>query len=153
LVRFGIRIDHRCISVVQLENVQTSYPANTRPRIHQVTGDDKVVRLILAVGDNLVEGHATRTGQGDELAVTARAVVHAIEQMLQTPGILSVLKTRITELDEYRVVVVILRWLFADQQEVLVGASMVTGELTETVARATLDAVNRRLVRFQATHG
>jgi hypothetical protein len=30
---------------------------------------------------------------------------------------------------------------------------MVTGELTETVARATLDAVNRRLVRFQATHG
>ncbi len=151
LVRFGIRVDHRCISVVQIENDMATYPVNSRPRIQSVTSDDRLVRLILAVDDRTVIGQAERTDRSDDLGVTARAVVHAIEQMLQTPGILSVVKTRIVDLEEYQIVVIVLRWLFADQQEMLVGASMVSGELTETVARAALDAVNRRLVRFQTS--
>lgn len=151
LVRFGIRIDHRCISIVQLDQIQTSYPATNRPRIESVTSDAKGVRLTLATGETMVVGEALRTEQGDDLPVTARAVIHAIEQMLQTPGVLAVLQTQLTQLQEHRIVIVLLRWSFADQHELLVGASLVSGELIESIARATLDAVNRRLVRFQST--
>lgn len=150
LVRFGIRIDHRCISVVQVDGIQTTYAAHDRPRIESVTQDDKIVRLTLATGDKVVVGEARRTEQGDEVQTTARAVIHAIEQLLQTPGVLGVLHTNIIDMREYRIVNVLLRWSFADQHELLVGASLVSGELIDTAARATLDAVNRRLVRFQA---
>lgn len=150
LVRFGIRIDHRCISVVQLDQLNSASPANNRPRIEGVVRDEQAIHLTLAIGENVVVGKALRSGEADDPQVTARAVIHAIEQLLQTPGVLAVLGTNFTDLREYRIVIVLLRWSFADQHELLVGASLLAEDLVESVARATLDAVNRRLVRFQA---
>jgi hypothetical protein len=150
LVRFGIRIDHRCISVVQLENFQTAHPPNLRPLISSVKQENNHVQVDLAVGDRLFVGRAELLSGQDQAAASARAVIHAIEQLLQTPGVLAVLKTQSVEMDQYRAILVLVRWIFAEQQEMLLGASLVHGDIPETAARATLDAVNRRLVRIHA---
>jgi hypothetical protein len=80
----------------------------------------------------------------------SRAVIHAIEQLLQTPGVLVVLRTQVADIQEASIVMVLVRWLFADQHELLVGASLIHNDPREAAARATLDAINRRLIRFQA---
>lgn len=150
LVRFGIRIDHRCISVVQLDQLQTMYPRYVRPQIQQVSRADGGVHLTLAVGDNVIVGHAKFTEPDEELDSVGRAVIHAVEQLLQTPGVLALLQADIAEMNGYQIALVLARWLFGDQQELLIGASMVHADRADAIARATLDAINRRLVRFQS---
>jgi hypothetical protein len=153
LVRFGIRIDHRRISVIQLESFQTAYPQDIRPLITSVTRGEDHVQVVLGVGDRVLTGTAELRGGDDETLTAARAVVHAIEQLLQTPGVLSVLRAHTVRLGEYVTVLVLVRWVFADQQELLLGASLVHKDPLETAARATLDAVNRRLVRIHSPVG
>lgn len=150
LVRFGIRIDHRCISIVQLENFRTAYAQNLRPLITSVTQEDNHVQVVLTIDERVFVGRAELLPGQERETASARAVIHAIEQLLQTPGVLTVLKTTMAELNEQRAVLVLVRWIFADQQEMLLGASLVHGDIPETAARATLDAVNRRLVRIHA---
>lgn len=150
LVRFGIRIDHRCISIVQLENYRNAYTQNLRPLITSVTQEGNHVQVVLAIGERVFVGRAELVPGQEEAAASARAVIHAIEQLLQTPGVLTVLRTNIVDLNEQRAVLVLVRWVFSEQQEMLLGASLVHGEIPETAARATLDAVNRRLVRIHA---
>lgn len=149
LVRFGIRIDHRCISIVQMEGAQTAYPQNTRPRIVEVTNADGVARVHLAVGDKLILGESRPVDGHSEIEAIGRAVIHAVEQLLQTPGVLGVLETQVVQMHACQIVMVLVRWLFADQHELLIGASVVNADPFEATARATLDAVNRRLVRLQ----
>lgn len=148
LVRFGIRVDHRCISVVQMDHMQTSYPQHVRPLIQTVTRENNCVRVTLGIGEETLIGQAELRVDHDESLIVARAVVHAIEQLLQTPGVLTILKTQVVEMNEYRTILVLVRWVFSDQQELLLGASILNDNLLETAARATLDAVNRRLVRI-----
>lgn len=148
LVRFGIRIDHRCISIVQMDHMPASYLQNLRPQIENVTRENNSVSVSLTMGDRLILGHSELRQDYPESTIVARAVVHAVEQLLQTPGVLTVLKTQVVEMNEYRTVLVLVRWVFADQHELLLGASILYADLLETAARATLDAVNRRLVRI-----
>jgi len=150
LVRFGIRIDHRCISVVQLDRLQAAYPRFQRPQIQKVTRVDGHVRVVLSVGDAVIVGRAKPTGEDSELDVVARAVINAIEQLLQTPGVLTLLETQIAEMSMYQVFLVLAHWVFGEQQELLLGASLNCNDPLEAMARATLDAVNRRLVKFQS---
>lgn len=153
LVRFGIRIDHRCVSIVRMDGMLTEYAQNTRPRIEQVTQEKGTVRLALSVANKTLVGEATARAGESELEVTGRAAIHALEQVLQTPGVLTLLQTHVVEMAKHQVVLVMIRWLFGDQEELLIGASLVHQVPVEAMARATLDAVNRRLVRFQATVG
>jgi len=151
LVRFGIRIDHRCVSIVRMDGMLTEYVQNTRPRIEQVTRENGTVRLSLSVAGKTIVGEARGSAEEGELEVTGRAAIHAIEQVLQTPGVLTLLKTHVAEMAEHQVVLAVIRWLFGDQEELLIGASLVHQDPVEAMARASLDAVNRRLVRFQAS--
>jgi hypothetical protein len=153
LVRFGLRIDHRCISVVHVDGAQTAPTQTQRPRIVEVGREGTRIKACLAVGDKVLVGHAQPAKGVDELEATSRAVVHAVEQLLQTPGVLMVLQTQVAALGEHQLVIVLVRWLFADQHELLVGASLVNDDPMDAAGRATLDALNRRIVRFQAEAG
>lgn len=150
LLRFGMRIDHRCISIVQMDHMQPAYPRYQRPQIQEVVQADGGVRLVLGVGDKVIVGQAKATEDGDELVVVGRAVINAVEQLVQTPGILALLKTHVAEMDTYRVVLVLARWVFGEQQELLIGASLIHDDPLEAMARAMLDAINRRLVKFES---
>jgi hypothetical protein len=150
LVRFGLRVDHRCISIVHVEGVQTTYVQNQRPRIITIAREHDRIRAELGVGSNLFTGYANVTPELSEVEATARAVIHAIEQLLQTPGVLIIVKTSVSKLSDFEIVMVLVRWLFGEQHEFLVGATMVNDDPLDAAARATLDAINRRLVRFQA---
>src|SRR5581483_2760523 len=148
LVRFGVRVDHRRISIVQVDAAQVAVPRRNRPRIHRLTQADGVVRFTLAVEDSLITGEAAVTAEGGELEAGGRAVIQATEQLLASPGVLRLFETRIIEMSEQQVVLVLLRWLDANHNELLLGASLVRDDPLKAIAQATLDAINRRLVRI-----
>ncbi len=151
MVRFGIRIDHRCISIVQMEGPQSAYsPSSNRPQIKEVSRAEGALKLTLAVGNSLIEGRAQADEGESELRAMGRAAIHAIEQLLKSPGALTIVNTHVAELSGNQAVVVLVQWAFGEQQELLIGSSLVRDDPLEAMARATLDAVNRRVVRFQA---
>jgi hypothetical protein len=150
MVRFGIHVDHRCISVVQMDGMLTTYPRDSRPQIQRVSRDNQVVRLYLGVADDIIIGEAKFSSDGEALEAAGHATIHAIEQIIQSPGVLKLVEARVAELHEHRVLIVLVRWAYAEQQELLTGTSLIHGDPLEAIARATLDAVNRRLVRFQS---
>lgn len=152
LVRFGVHIDHRCISIVQGGDQRPTYEAATRPVIRDVARSDNLVRVVLKVGDTELTGEAPAEDGQAALAGAARALIHAIEQMLQTSGMLTLTDIQLHRAGEHQVVVVLVRWLFAGQLQELVGAGLVTDDPLAAAARATLDSMNRRLVRFQQAH-
>lgn len=154
LVTFGIRVDHRRISVVQTERKQTAEPMVARLRIEAIenlTPPDHRhgVRVRVRAAETIITGMGYAREDESELHSSSRAVISAIEQMLNTAGVLALDHLQVLELRDRKVVIVIVNWLFSGQEELLAGASVARDDLVEAAARATLDAMNRKLVRMQ----
>lgn len=148
LVRFGIRIDHRRISVVQSENVQITYPTSARPLIRRVAQQADAISVDVQAGDQVIRGSFPIRENDSPIECTSRALINAIEQMLNTPGLLALDSAQVTTMHDQTIVLTLLRWSFAGQQEILVGATIARDDVLDAAARATLDAINRRLVRL-----
>jgi hypothetical protein len=156
LVRFGIRIDHRKISVVQLNQAQGQPPTPVRPRITKVearggeAGAEVCVEVWLNGAVVVGEGRA-QEGESD-LHASSRAVIDAIEKLLKRQGSLALQSIVVVPASASEIVLVVLRWTLGAEEEVLVGASVSRGERVTDAARATFDAMNRKLVRAHPPH-
>lgn len=161
LASFGLELDRRTISVVQLgdndtefepdERLETGDPSAPRPVIERVAVQTAGVRadvtVGLRVGDQEAEGHA----EGSVAAATrhrliARAAVDALRSLLPEADALDVDGAQILRVGSSDVAVVTLVHVGARSEQVLSGSAMVTrGHDTQAVVRAVLDATNRRL--------
>lgn len=149
LVRFGIRIDHRRISIVQTTDKRVLYPAPVRPRIQEVKREGDAVQVLLQVGGQVITGQSVLAQEQPELPGASQALLDAVEQMLEVPGTLVLEGVQLCEMLGERIVLVLVRWLFAGQQELLVGACLVRDNPLEAAAKAAIDAMNRRLAQLQ----
>lgn len=150
LVRFGIRIDHRKVSVVQNGHVRVTYPTPARPQIESVTLEAGTVYARVRVDEQVFTGSHLVRPNDSELESASRALIDAIEQLLNTPGLLILDAAHLAPLHDQTVVLILLRWTFSGQQELLVGATLAREDLLDAAARATLDAINRKIVRLQS---
>ena len=76
--------------------------------------------------------------------VLARATVAAVNEALGGPAV-TFLDVKVIDQVQHTVVLAMVRF---GEEEVLTGSAVVHGVLEETVVRATLDAVNRRVVLY-----
>lgn len=152
LVRFGIRIDHRMISVVQTGEEADSSPAVSRPQIENIETtpleDGTRVRVEIRVETGLISGVGEASKEETVLHAGSRALIDAIEKLLNTQGALALQDLSIVNLKTQKIVLAVLSWTMEGQEEILVGATVARGESVEDAARATFDAVNRKLVRI-----
>lgn len=151
LVRFGVRIDHRKISVVQTGAEILPTAALARPRIQKIEtnelGERTVVRVEIGAGGETISG-AGEAGPGESpLSAAGRALVNAIEKLLNKPGALTLHDVSVVQANAQKIVLAVLGWSAQGEEEILVGATVARGEPQEDAARATFDAVNRKLVR------
>jgi hypothetical protein len=149
LVNYGLRIDHRCISVVRTDDGLTPAPATTRPQIQSVRLEGGEVQAVLLVEQRTLVGKALVPAGGSELEAAARALMDAIEQMLDVRDTLSLAELQLYQLGARDIIVVLVHWQGAGQEALLVGASFARQDPLVGAARAALDALNRRLVRIQ----
>ncbi len=151
LVHFGIRIDHRRISVVQLGQATSPLEGLARPRIARVdkatTSAGVEVRVEIDSQGRTVIGMASAEPGESDSHLSSRALLLALEQLLNREGVLSVHEVASIRVGPQELVIALLRSRLGEPEEVLVGASVARGDPLRDAARATFDAVNRKLVR------
>lgn len=151
LARFGIPIDYRVVSVVQLGQVPLQQEPATpaRPVLSAVSWSIQTGRTTCrveltyrdeqAVGE--VSGPATAAAR---LRLAARAAVEAIHCLPGQTGAYDLCDALVTDAGGRRVAVVVLAVVSGRAEEMVTGAALVRSDEADAVARAVLDAVNRR---------
>lgn len=157
LVRFGIRVDHRKISVVQTGGEFAPSAVPSRPQIQKLerieSGEGNRVMVEIGVDGDSIVGVGEHSAQESIMYAGSRALINAIEKLLQTQGVLALQTLSVVDVGSKSIIMAVLSWTVEGHEEILVGAIAAHGEPLEDAARATFDAVNRKLVRISQVSG
>jgi hypothetical protein len=169
MARYEIDIDHRIVSVVQFDDGESGLDmlngrgedegktadrgaegsAAPRPVISSISlktsGAESEVTVSLALGDTTFEGHAAGSGSTTyRHTLIARATLDAVSELLGIPA--DVEHAGIVDCGHRRVAVCVIQVVvprLGDQS--VTGSALVRGDETDALARAVLNALNRRL--------
>ncbi|MFO7918351.1 MAG: hypothetical protein R6V13_09745 [Anaerolineae bacterium] len=148
--RFGIDLDYRKISLVQLEEA-----ADAEERLRLVSADllsdEEGVRVVLGNRDKLYRGVAALPASGaseDEAAVivAAEATLDAMQKIVGYVVPLQLDDVFLVPTDGQSVCLTIVSASSSQGRERLTGTAIVRDNICEAASKATLDAINRRLV-------
>ena len=145
---FGVAIDRRIVSVVQLAD--SDLDSGIRPALVDVSeaieGARAEVTVTLKWHDNLLIGSAA----GAAASTTrprqiAEATLEAIRQAIHTDAALAIGSMDITTLGSRRMAVAQVVLVTESSERVLIGAAFADDDETKAAVRAVLDALNRFL--------
>jgi hypothetical protein len=160
---FGLELDHRIVSVAQLDSAGLHAPEAGSPapsprwrigRVHfEAQGVRAQVRVVLVDGDLEYAGYA----EGSVAAVVrpqlvASATLDAVRQADSAAEAVQIVSADITRVGPARVAVVTVVYVEPPAEFFVSGSAVVRHDRDEAVARAVLDATNRRLGRTAAAH-
>lgn len=151
VAQFGISIDHRKISVAQMQDDEEPGPVTEiRPKVVSVTvlsaGRTTETRVQLEIGGNLHEGVASGPNTANnKLRLISQATVAALEDYLK--GTCNLVPEDITmiTLAKRQAVASSVSLVTNIGEERLIGAAFVNHDEREAAVKATLAAVNRRM--------
>ncbi|MBI2914876.1 MAG: hypothetical protein HYY08_03010 [Firmicutes bacterium] len=146
---FGLRIDHRKVSVAQLgSNHVTREEARLRldsVGVH-VSGSSMEVHVHLYLTETLFEGRARGPESGSSRPrVAAIACLQAVEGYLGETVRLVLDDLVCVHAGQRRVVLVLVTMLSRGGEEKLAGCVLIKKDVVEASIRAVLDALNRRI--------
>ncbi len=149
-VKHRIKIDYRKVSLVQLPDEKLLRIPVARPEIHEVTervhGDEKHVQIVIQGAGKIAAGEAVeRIDNPAPFRTAAKATITAIEKLLDRRIAVRLDDTATFRFGVREVLLVIVTCQIEDREETFVGASFVGARPFEAAARATLDALNRRI--------
>jgi hypothetical protein len=150
LARFGITVDRRAISVVQIGPERLD-AGDDRPAIKGVHEIPEGARTTVAVtlGWHGEEYVGTATGPAAQTArhrLVGEAAIRAVEDLL--PGEALALDAVGAPMIGMRTVMVVVIVSTGERgEEISIGSALSHGDDSETVVRAVLDALNRRITR------
>lgn len=152
LLRAGIRLDHRKVSLVQLpENL---IQVGGRIRLLEVSadleGETPGVTVSLGVGDQCVQGFGSKRADrpSTPTLLAAYATIHALNTVIGPNSQIHFESLHRQPLGELDIVLCHVKLAYNGFIDSLVGTSVVRDDELSAVARAVLDAVNRRLKRI-----
>ncbi|MFA5885596.1 MAG: hypothetical protein WDA60_17225 [Acidimicrobiia bacterium] len=164
LASFGIDLDRRIVSVVQLSANGTSTAADsdtseatTRPRIVTVQAQSSGFRTAVQVTLGTRDDERTGFAEGSIAASTrprllAEATLDALRQLEPAAECLDVATADVTRAGAHDVVVVLLVSVDPPHERHLSGSAIVYQLVDDAVVRAVLDATNRRLPHLVRDH-
>ena len=166
LTNFGIDIDYRTVSVVQLDEpgppaaperspvsvpeAQTAESAGV-PRaaivrlVSETASFTTEVRIAVAVNGHERSG-SSRGPSTSGLRLVAGAAVDAVAEMLRASAV-EVTSAELLAIGVVQVAVVVVRLATSRGEQTLTGSAVVRKDANDAVARATLDALNRVIDR------
>ncbi|MBI5030028.1 MAG: hypothetical protein HZB51_05840 [Chloroflexi bacterium] len=149
-VKHGTKIDYRKISMVQIDDEQSLRIPVARPEIQQVTekvmGNKKRIQVEIRGGGRRVVGEAIeRIDAPEPFRTAALATIDAIGKLIGQSLDFQLEDAQLFGMGTRQIVVVIVNSFVQDREEVFSGSSFVGAHPIESAARATLDALNRRI--------
>jgi hypothetical protein len=153
LASFGLELDRRVISVVQLGGNVLEDTSTVRPRpsivaiTAEASGMRSLVRVTLALDDEEAVGFAEGS-----IATTARhrlvalATVDALRQLEAAAECVDIDHAQVIRIGAHDVAVVTVVYVIPPAEQLVSGSAIVRPQQeADAVARAVLDATNRRL--------
>lgn len=157
MAEFDLEIDHRIVSVVQLDDGVDDPAADTAaapPAVNRVTITSIAVESVGAyaqVGVTLAAGATGVTGTSKGPAgatnrprIVARATLDAVSRLVELDAA-EVDQAQVVPLGSHEVAVCTVQFVTAHGEQVVSGSAVVRGDAADAVARAVLDALNRRI--------
>jgi hypothetical protein len=151
MARYGMNIDRRVISVVQLAQSGVSHDTRQRPVIVSIREepDGSRVNVFVTLGWQNEEHVGIATGPSAasaRLRLIGQATLNALEALYPTLPPLALDSIGESSVGMRTVIVaIVVASLENHREEIAVGAALSPGDVTETAVRAVLDALNRRL--------
>lgn len=153
LVRHGIRIDHRKVSLVQIPERAIIAPQARVGLldIHESIEDGRsIVTVTLALNELRVQGVGrARTEEPAETTdLVGYATVHALDQLITPFGHLRLERIQAQPFGHIQVFLSHLSLITEQSIETLLGISIAGDDSQTSAARSVLDAINRRLTKL-----
>lgn len=149
-VRFGVRVDRRILSIVQSD--EEPRPQVGRPIIANVTqrlvGSDTETNVELHSARQVVLGSSTAPTGNDDLRGGGMALIDAVENLIGRRRVIDLNDVKLVEMTNRQMVIVLVTWHGARADESFAGSALSEGNPSAAAARATLDAINRKLIRL-----
>jgi len=159
LARHGLELDPKLVNVAQVESSEDLIDGPGRARLaaldYRFRGNWVEIDVSLEYGGRLLSGSAQGSAVASHpLRLVAQATLGALAAGLPGMDVLfTVEDVSSARLAGWAVMVVGVGVVGPDGDEVLTGSCLVRGDEREAVARATLDAVNRRFALLVARDG
>ena len=151
MVDHSLKIDHKIISIAQLSDNDLIDEDKERLKIHGFSknmSDNKTeIEVELVDGQNLYTGK--RKGiitSGNKLRFFSEATLDAVEEHLGDVCNLTLNDIRLISIGRGQAVLVSVTILKGRQEEVFLGSALIKGEEELSAVKATLNAVNRRII-------
>ena len=149
LTGFGLEVDYRTVSVVQLDDalVEGEGSGVSRPRVAllrlnaDVRGHSTEIKVHLSVGGEERTG-TIRGPASSGLRLVARSVVEAVSGLVGDSA-LDVEFAEVISAGQYSVAVAVLRLATSKGDHVVSGSAVVRKDGNDAMARASLSALNR----------
>lgn len=150
LTGFGISIDYRVVSVVQLDKESkgaetTAQPSAARPVLRRLTAETASYSTEVSVGVAVGGSEVARTTRGPATAglrLVAQATVDAVVEAITAEAV-EVESAAVVEAGPRQIALVVLRVLTGRGDHVVAGSAVVRRDPADAIARASLDALNR----------
>lgn len=148
LTGFGISIDYRVVSVVQLDapaTTKTTATPTVRPVLRRLSAETASFSTEVRVGVAVAGEEVARSMRGPAtsgLRLVAQATVDAVGDAVNAEAV-DVEAASIVEAGGRSVALVVVRVLTSRGDHVVSGSAVVRRDPSDAVARATLDALNR----------
>jgi len=156
MAAFGIAVDHKKISIAQLgqeELPKTEAPTaapQVRPKIRainvDVNGLQSTVNVSLEIEGDLYVGEATGpASQTGRQRLVAQAALNAIGEYSHSSAAFALEDVGVTQLGREQVAVAAVVLLTPFGEQTYSGSALVRQNEKDSIVRATMDAINRRL--------
>ncbi|HWQ41296.1 MAG TPA: hypothetical protein VN456_04595 [Desulfosporosinus sp.] len=152
VAQFDLQIDHKKISVAQVEDDEEATLATVGPTrlklvgvtLKTVNGMAEVMVELLS-GDKIIEGLAQgpSTSQNN-LRLFVEATLKALSSLTIDKYLFVTEDVRITPLAKQQVALVAITLITSAGEQSLAGCALVKSDEREAVVKATLDAINRK---------
>ena len=151
LVNFGVTVDHKIISIVQMaEDSICLTPDAKRPQMMNISTTTSRAKVEVGVSlthqEKMIEGLAAAANTPyNRLRVAATATLDALAKLNTFPATFAVDDVIRLKLSSREMVAVSVFMISGDKEELLLGTAFVKGDEQEAVGKATLCAINRRM--------
>ena len=151
MVEHDLKLDHKIISIAQLSDEEIFTDDDSRLLINgfskSVKNNHSEISVELANGDNIFEGKASGiTTSENKLKLFSEATLNAIEKFLGDVCHLLPSDLRVVSIGNNEAILVSVIILDDKNENCFLGSALIKGEKELSVIKATLNAVNRRLI-------
>lgn len=148
LASYDYRIDRKVISIAQIQTDECKRIKRIKYDgiSMNITGNiiECSVNLVYEEQEYLASETAIKT-KDNKKKIVATSTIKAVEAILGQATLFDIQDVLVNTSKDTTIVSVLVNMVTGDNEEALVGSSIVKNDIYESIAKATLDAINRRM--------